>query len=215
MVNELEVRDRELARLRAQQEATGRILQVISNSLPDPQPVFNMIAGYAVDLCDGRFGGVLTFDGEHLHLRAQHGLTPDEAEVYRLAFPRPADTDSAVGRAVLKRAFVHIPDVCVDAVYELGALARTGNVRSIVAVPMLRNGNPIGGIVVWRSRPVPFDSVHIVLLESFAVQAVIAMESVRLSLELATRRGDVLGVVEQTAVAAGILLDAPGSPGNV
>ncbi|MDX1431092.1 MAG: GAF domain-containing protein [Gammaproteobacteria bacterium] len=213
MAQALEVRDRELARLRAQLEATGRVLRVISDSLSDPQPVFSMLAGYAVELCDARYAGVLGFDGELLHLHAQHGLAPEEAEIYRESFPRPPGRDSAAGRAVLNRALVHIPDVCVDSEYELGALARAGNVRSIVAVPMLRIGAPIGAIVAWRSRPEPFSDDHIALLDVFAAQAAIAIENVRLRHELEKRDREVTKMLEQQSATAELLRVAAASSG--
>ena len=211
-LQELEVRDREIARLRAQREAAAQILRVISASPSDPQPVFDMIVGRAVELCDGQFSGVFKFDGELVHLQAQQGLTPEGAEVYRRTFPRPAARDSAIGRAILSRTLAHIPDVESDPEYGLGALARAGTMRSIVAVPMLRDGEPIGGVVVWRSRPEPFDEEHIGLLQTFAEQASIAVENVRLFQALEARNRDVTDALEQQTATSEILRVISSSP---
>jgi signal transduction histidine kinase len=180
LFRELETRNQEVTEALERQTATGEVLRVISTSPTDVQPVFDMIAKNAVHLCDGQFSGVFRFDGEFVHLIAHQGLTTEGAEVYQKAFPRPPGRDSAIGRAILKRAIEHIPDVQADPEYGLSALAQAGTMRCIVAVPMLREGNPIGGIVVWRSRPDPFTDNEIKLVATFADQAVIAIENVRL-----------------------------------
>ena len=96
----LDARDHELARLRAQQQATARILRVISTSPTDPQPVLDMIVENARQLCDAKFSGVFRYDGELIHLLAHQGLTAKGAEAYQRAFPRPASRDSGIGRAI-------------------------------------------------------------------------------------------------------------------
>ncbi|HXV11086.1 MAG TPA: GAF domain-containing protein [Burkholderiales bacterium] len=180
LFRELEARNEEVTEALQQQTATSEVLRVISSSPTDVQPVFEMIAKNAVTLCDGQFSGVFTFDGELVRLLAFQNLTTQGAEVYRQAFPRPAARDSAIGRAIVDRAIVQIPDVLEDPEYELRDLARAGTMRCIIAVPMLRDGNPIGGIVVWRSRPELFTQHQVQLVATFADQAVIAIENVRL-----------------------------------
>jgi len=180
LFRELEARNEEVTEALQQQTATSEVLRIISSSPTDVQPVFEMIARNAVTLCDGQFSGVFTFDGELVRLLAFQNLTTQGAEVYRQAFPRPAGRDSAVGRAIVSREIVQICDVLEDPEYELRDLARAGTMRCIIAVPMLRDGNPIGGIVVWRSRPELFTQYQIQLVATFADQAVIAIENVRL-----------------------------------
>ena len=96
VIQELEERDRELADTRAQYAATAEIVRAISSST-DMRRVFDMLAENAVKLCHGQFGGVFQFDGDLVHLLAQHGLTSDGADVYARSFPRPPGRDSAIG----------------------------------------------------------------------------------------------------------------------
>jgi signal transduction histidine kinase len=180
LFRELEARNEEVTEALQQQTATSEVLRVISSSPTDVQPVFEMIAQNAVTLCDGQFSGVFTYDGELVRLLAFQNLTTQGAEVYRQAFPRPAGRDSAIGRAIASREIVQIHDVLEDPQYALRDLARAGTMRCIIAVPMLRDGKPIGGIVVWRSRPELFTQNQIQLVATFADQAVIAIENVRL-----------------------------------
>jgi PAS domain S-box-containing protein len=204
-----------LAEALAQQAATAEILRAISTAPADMEPVFDLIARNAVRLCDGQFGGVFHFDGERVHLVAQHGLTAEGTEVYARAFPRPAARDSAIGRAVLDRAVAHIADVRADPAYGLSALAQVGAMRCIVAVPVLREGQPIGGVVAWRSRPEPFSDTQIELLKTFADQALIATENARLVRELEARNRDLAETLEQRTATGEILRVISSSPTDV
>ena len=144
-LRQLDACARELTETLAHQAAAGEILRAISGSPTEMQRVFDMVAENAVRLCDGQFGGVFQFDGQRVYLLAQHGLKGEAVEVYARTFPRPAGRDSAIGRAILDRAIVQIPDVQRDPEYGLTALAALGSMRNIVAVPVLREGQPIGG----------------------------------------------------------------------
>jgi PAS domain S-box-containing protein len=215
LFNELETRNGELSEALEQQQATSEILRAISVSPTDMQQVFDMIALHSVRLCNGQFGGVFQFDGRLIRLVAQHGLTPEKVDVYFRLFPRPLGRDSAIGRALLGRTIAHILDVSTDPEYGLAPLVEAGAMRCIVAVPMLRDGDPVGGIVAWRSEPEPFSDKQIGLLQTFADQAVIAIENVRLFQELETRTRDLsrsivelqaLGEVSQ-AVSSSLDLD--------
>lgn len=177
---EIEASNRELGEALAYQTATSRVLRLIASSPTELQPVFDTIARSAKDLCHGEFSGVFQFDGELLHLAGHHGLEPEGIEEYKKLLPRPPGRELAIGRAILECKIVHIPDVLVDREYALSLLARISNMRSIVAVPMLREGRPVGGIVVWRPLAEPFPNKQIELLKTFADQAMIAIEGVRL-----------------------------------
>jgi len=149
-LEQLQTRNRELAEAQEQRTATTEILRVISRSPTNVQPVFDTIARSAKQLCDSQFCAVFRFDGQHLHFVAHDGLTTEAVNANRRAYPAPADRGSAAGRAVLTGTMEQIPDVTSDPEYTFGAIARISTFRSIVAVPMLRDGVPIGAITVRR-----------------------------------------------------------------
>jgi len=173
----LERQARELTEAGELQAATAEVLRIISISPHDIQPVFDAIAENAVRLCQGQFSFVVRFDNELLRFGACHGLTPEGLEAFQRVLPRPAGDDTAAGRAILHRAVVQIPDVLADPAYGPKDLAQTVTYRSIVAVPMLRDGDPIGVIAVPRAQVGSFPTSQIALLQTFARQAVIAIET--------------------------------------
>src|SRR5262245_61321014 len=164
-----------------QQTATAEILRVISSSPADVQPVFDAIARRVVALCDGRNAIVLRFDGEMLHLAGHHGVSPEGLERNQRAFPRRPWRDSPTGRAFLDRSVVHLPDR--QAATEFVASTAQG-AGSLLAVPLLREQEAIGVIGVTRNLVGPFSTQQVELLKTFADQAVIAIENVRLFKEL-------------------------------
>src|SRR5438105_6618425 len=174
------------------QTATAEILKVISGSPTDVQPVFDTIAGAAQKLCNASSGLVFTFDGKLIHLAAIANLDPAGADAWRNAFPRPPSRDTASTRAVLTRSIVAIPDVLDDPDYVVGPAAASTGFRSALAVPLMREGNPIGVVGVGRTEPGPFADKQIALLQTFADQAVIAIENVRLFKELEARTTDLM-----------------------
>jgi len=192
-IHELEER---LAEALEQQTATSEILRVISTSPTDVQPVFDMIAKNAQRLCDGHFCAVFRFDGELIHLAGHHALSADGAVAYQRGFPLRPGRDSAIGRAILDRALAQIPDVQADPEYGQLTIARAVTFRAIVAVPMLRDGKPVGGIAVSRSRAGPFSDRQLALLRTFADQAVIATQNSRLFQELQARTQELTRSVE-------------------
>ena len=200
-----------------QQTATSEILGVISRSPTEVQPVFDAIAGSAVRLCDAVFSAVLRFDGELLHLVAHHNFTAEGIEAYQRAYPIPLSRSHAGGRAVLDRAVVLIPDVDADSEWggPVQERRRAAGVRCILAVPMLRDGRPLGTIHVVRRDPKPFSDKQIALLQTFADQAVIAIENVRLFEELETRNRDLTEALEQQTATSEILRVISSSPTDV
>ena len=191
-----------------QQTATSDILRVISQSPTDVQPVFDTIAAAALKLCGASNVNVFTFDGKLLHLAALVNLSPEGAEAIRRLWPRPPSRGMAATRAILTCKPVAIPDVFEDADFAATNAAVAGNFRSILAVPLTREGRPIGAIAVGRPEPGPFPDAQVALLQTFADQAVIAIENVRLFTE--TREA----FEQQTAISE-ILRLISSSPGDV
>ncbi len=165
------------------QTATAEILQVISESPTDVQPVFEAIAERARALCDARIGAVTRFDGELLHLVAYQGESREVADEVRAAFPLKPGRGSINGRAVLARAPVQIADQLADPEYTLKDAMRSSAARGALAVPLLREGQVIGTITVSREAIGLFPERLVTLLQTFAAQAVIAIQNVRMFYE--------------------------------
>ncbi|HEY7254183.1 MAG TPA: GAF domain-containing protein, partial [Methylomirabilota bacterium] len=204
-----------LTELLEQQAATSEILRVIRQSPNDAQPVFDMIAERAKRLCGAVHGGVFTFDGTLVHVAAQGYVSPEFREAVRRTYPRAPGRGTASARAILTRAIVNIPDLEADPEYEFTDTAKTAGFRSALSVPMLRDGTAIGAITVFGSEAVPFSEAHLRLLQTFADQAVIAIENVRLFTELESRHRDLTDTLEQQLAAADILKAISSSPTDV
>ena len=189
LLNELRQRTDDLTEALEQQTATSEMLRVISSSPTNVQPVFDAIAESAVRLCDGQFSFVLRFDGKVMDFASCCGLSAEGLDAFHSVLPMSASEDTASGRAVVRRAVVEIPDVEADPSYGARGrgLAKAVTYRSIAAVPLLHEGNPIGAIAVARANAGSFPKRQIVLLQAFADQAVIAIANVRLFDEVQAR----------------------------
>jgi signal transduction histidine kinase len=186
-----------------QQTATADILRVMSGSPSDVQPVFDAVARKTSELCSGSYAIVVRFDGELIHLVAQHNARPGASAPTAQHFPRPPGRDTSAGRAVLERAIVHIPHADKDP--ELSQeFVRRIEAGSFLAVPLLREGKVIGAIGVSRAESGPFPTKQIELVKVFADQAVIAIENARLfnetkeALERQRATSEVLGVISSS-----------------
>ena len=208
-------RTRELTESLEYRTATGDILRVISSSPTDVQPVFNTIAESAVRLCGGQFSFVLRFDGGQIHFAGCHGLSAEGLETFQRLLPRPAGEDTVSGRAILRRAVAQIPDVQADPAYGTLSLAEAVTYRSIAAVPLLRDGDPIGTIAVARANTGLFPDRQIALLQTFADQAVIAIENVRLFDAEQQRTRELSEALEQQTATSEVLKVISSSPGEL
>ena len=205
LFKELQARNAEITETLEQQTATSEVLRVISSSPTDTQPVFDTIAESAARLCGGLQSWVMRFDGELSHLVSHSHVDPGIAEFWRRDFAsfRP-ERKWITTRAILTGAVVHIPDVEQDPEYD-HETARKGQYRSALSVPLLQDGRVIGAVAVSRRDPGPFPDTQIKLLQTFADQAVIAIQNVRLFNE--TKEA-----LEQQTVISEILRVISGSP---
>jgi two-component system, NtrC family, sensor kinase len=197
-----------------QQRATADVLKVISRSTFDLQSVLDTLVGSAARLCEAESAGIAQQSGDTWRLAASYRLSPEHHE--RLArYPIRSDCSSMVGRVVLEKRAVQIFNVQDDPEYELKEAAKLGGVNTMLGVPLLREGNPIGVLVLQRRARLPFTDKQIESAETFADQAAIAIENTRLLNELRQRTTDLTGAFEQQRTASDLLQIISSSPGNL
>jgi GAF domain-containing protein/CheY-like chemotaxis protein len=200
LFNEVEARNQDLTEALEQQTATGEVLRVISRSAFDLGPVFETVVESAVRLCEADRAFIYRFDGEVLRMAVAHNVSP-EMRAFVAQHPHRPGRQSAAARAALERQTVHIPDVLADPQHTYGA-TQVEPVRTLLAVPMLKGEELVGVILIYRLEFRPFTAKQIALMETFADQAVIAVENARLFTELEARNRDLTdALARQTATA--------------
>jgi len=195
LLNELRQRTTDLTDALEQQTATSEVLQVISSSPGDLQPVFASMLRNAVRICDAQFGNIYRWDGEALRALASHNTPSAFVEARERISLRPGPKDP-LARMIVTKQTVHTADVAASESYAEGeplaiAAVELGGVRTLLIVPMLKDNELIGAFTLARHEVHPFNEKQIELVQSFAAQAVIAIENARLLKELRERTEDV------------------------
>lgn len=198
LFDELQARTRDLSESLTYQTGSGNILKVIASSPTEVGPVLKAIADNACEVCDAYDAGVLLRDGDDLRFSAHHGPIPIGIEKW------PINRHWAAGRAVLDRQPVHLHDMLTDENADFSdgrELSRRMGHRSILSVPLLRENEAIGAIVLRRTEVHPFSDKQIALLQTFANQAVIAIGNVRLFEEVQARTRELAASLDDLRTA--------------
>ncbi|MGH7875450.1 MAG: GAF domain-containing protein [Candidatus Binatia bacterium] len=211
IAKKLQERNRDLSEALEQQTATSEMLRVISSSPTDLQPVFQTILSNAVHLCEAQNGAVFKFDGKYFRAVVWNNISPS-LQTYLSTTPIRPGRESALRRVGLERRTVHIPDLLADPECVVPEYKEEG-MRTNLAVPLLKENKLIGAIAIHRTEVRPFTDQQINLLETFADQAVIAIENVRLfqelteALEQQTATSEILGVIASSPTDIQPVLD--------
>src|SRR5262245_13161885 len=196
------------------QTATADMLNVISRSTFDLQAVLDTLVQSAARLCAAACAFIFRLEEGAYHLAANHGFS-DEYRAYIKRNPIPPGRGTLVGRTALTAHTVHMPDCLADPEYIWFESQKIGKFRTMLGVPLLREGSPIGVLALTRSQVEPFSEREIGLVTTFADQAVIAIENVRLFDEVQARTRELSEALERQTATSDVLQVISSSPGEL
>ena len=214
LAGELAARDADLSESLEQQAATSAILRLISDSSADLVPMFEAIVQDAARLCEAQNAQIFRIEGETMRLVARCGIK----STLEVGEARAISSRSVSGRAILEARTIHLPDLLaeVEAEYpDIAAAIRREGTRTTLGVPLLHEGRPIGAITVYRTEVRPFGARQVALLQTFADQAVIAVENARLFTELQDGNRDLTEALSQQTATSEILRVIASSPADL